>query len=81
MENRPERFLVSVDESENSMSTERYFEHHDEVVELFHILKDTWIEMDPTSNVAKNFTPYHETFLDMARAVTQAGYHKTPESE
>lgn len=60
------------------MTIQRRFEHHDEVLELHALLTKTWQEVDPESAPSKNMAPYSETFLDMARAVTQAGYHKVP---
>lgn len=58
------------------MSIQRRFEFHDEVLALHKLLTETWAEHDPNSNVAKYPASYSETFLDMARAVTQAGYHQ-----
>lgn len=52
----------------------RTFPHHEEVVATFELLKATWIANDPRSNVAQHFVSYHETFLDMARAVVNARY-------
>lgn len=59
------------------MSFSRRFEHHDEVLELFALLRDTWDKVDPKSSPSFYPAAYHETFLDMARAVTQAGFHKS----
>jgi hypothetical protein len=58
------------------MPTERYFEHHEEVLELHGILTSTWAEKDPNSNVAQHPMSYSETFLDLAKAIVAAGYHK-----
>ena len=58
------------------MSIDRKFEFHEEVLDLFNLLRSTWDEVDPKSNVTQYPAAYHETFLDMARAVTQAGYHR-----
>lgn len=54
------------------MTISRVFPHHDEVIAMFELLKATWIREDPRSTVAVNFAAYHETFLDMARAVVEA---------
>jgi len=60
----------------DTMPTERYFEHHEEVVELHGILTSTWYKVDPNSNITKYPTSYQETFLDLAKAIVAAGYHK-----
>jgi len=59
------------------MTMPRHFEFHDEVIALHALMTATWAGKDPNSSVAKYPAGYSETFLDMARAITQAGFHRT----
>jgi hypothetical protein len=59
----------------------RRFEFHAEVLALHQLLTETWAKADPTSDVAKYPAGYSETFLDMARAVTQSGFHRSESAE
>jgi hypothetical protein len=55
--------------------TVRHFgEHHDEIIDTFLTLKAAWEKAEPKSNIALYFASYHESFLDMARAVVAARY-------
>jgi hypothetical protein len=57
------------------MSEPRHFgAHHGEILSVFETLRATWQRMDPKSGVALYPASYHETFLDMARAVVGDRY-------
>jgi hypothetical protein len=57
------------------MSEPRDFgKHHNEILAVLSIMQETWARMDPKSNVALYPASYHETFLDMARAVVGDRY-------
>lgn len=62
------------------MTMSRYFgKHHGEVLATFNLLRETWSAVDKSSNVTLYPTSYHETFLDMARAVVAAKYPDDPD--
>jgi hypothetical protein len=56
----------------------RRFPHHDEVIALHGVLTATWAKAEPESEATKYPASDSETFLDMARAVTEAGFHQPP---
>lgn len=47
-----------------------------EILELQKLLFDTWVLVDPATAVARNEAGYSDTFLELARAVSQAGFHR-----
>lgn len=57
------------------MGMRRVFPHHEEVVALHAILTQAWAQAEPNHDVTLYPAGYSETFLDMARAVTEAGFH------
>lgn len=54
--------------------TSRRFPHHDAVIALHGILTETCAKAKPNSDITKYPASSSEAFLDMARAVTEAGY-------
>ncbi|MGW8431636.1 hypothetical protein ACWGJ9_11135 [Curtobacterium citreum] len=58
--------------------TSRRFPHHDAVIALHGILTKTFAKAEPDSDITKYPASFSETFLDMARAVTEAGYLPPP---